>query len=158
MREPRISLDAVTDEAGYAAALALIRAYLASLDIDLGFQAVDAELADLPGSYGPPRGCLLLARVDGLPAGCVGVRPCAASICELKRLYVDPAARGLALGQQLCEGAIAQARRLGYRAMRLDTLPSQQSAQALYRRLGFRSIAPYRANPVPGTQYLELAL
>lgn len=158
MSQPRISLGPVSDPAGYAAALALIQAYIASLDMDLAFQDVDTELADLPGSYGPPGGCLLLAWVDGRPAGCVGVRPFAGDICELKRLYVSPAQRGLNLGVRLCKGAIAQARRLGYRAMRLDTLPSQQAAHALYSRLGFRPIPPYRGNPVPGTQYLELVL
>jgi GNAT superfamily N-acetyltransferase len=152
MSTRRITVRAVTDSTGYAAALGLIQAYLASLEIDLGFQDVTAELADLPGTYGPPGGCLLLARVNDAPAGCVGVRPFAGDICELKRLYVRPEQRGLALGVTLSEGAIAAAQRMGYRAMRLDTLPSQQAAHALYSRLGFR------ANPVPGTQYLERML
>lgn len=158
MSEPRISIDPVADAAGYAAALTLIQAYVRSLEVDLAFQDVEAELANLPGVYGPPGGCLLLARVNALPAGCVGVRPSAGDVCELKRLYVRPEQRGLALGLRLSEAAIAAARRLGYRAMRLDTLPSQQAAHALYSRLGFRPIAPYRANPVPGTQYLERIL
>lgn len=141
-----------------AAARELILEYQASLDVDLAFQHFADEIASLASTYGPPTGALLLATVDGAPAGCVGVRPFAPGCCEMKRLYVRPSARGHRVGRHLAERAMAAARALGYTHMRLDTLPSMHGAQALYLSLGFYEIAPYRDNPVPGTRYLEAAL
>jgi ribosomal protein S18 acetylase RimI-like enzyme len=139
-------------------ARALIEEYAASLGIDLEFQGFDAELASLPGDYAPPGGRLLLARVDGQSAGCVAVRPLDAGLCEMKRLYVRPLFRGRGLGRELAEAAVSAARAAGHRAMRLDTLATMGAAQGLYQELGFRPIAPYRHNPHPGTEFLELAL
>ena len=141
-----------------AAAREMILEYQASLDVDLAFQHFADEIASLATTYGPPSGALLLAMLDGAPAGCVGVRPFAPACCEMKRLYVRPAARGHHLGRHLAERAMASARALGYTHMRLDTLPSMHGAQALYLTLGFYAIAPYRENPVPGTRYLEAVL
>ena len=141
-----------------AAARELILEYQASLGVDLAFQHFADEIASLATTYGPPAGALLLATVNGVPAGCVGVRPLAPGCCEMKRLYVRPAARGHHLGRHLAERAMASARALGYTHMRLDTLPSMHGAQALYLTLGFYEIAPYRENPVAGTRYLEAAL
>lgn len=141
-----------------AAVRALIVEYQTSLDVDLSFQHFEDEIASLATTYGPPAGALLLATVDGAPSGCVGVRPLTPGCCEMKRLYVRPAARGRHLGRHLVERALASARALGYTHMRLDTLPSMHGAQALYLTLGFYEIAPYRENPVAGTRYLEAAL
>jgi len=140
------------------AARALILAYQASLGIDLAFQDFAHEVATLPGGYAAPHGVLLLAVLDGTPVGCVGVRRCDAAACEMKRLYVDPKARGSGAGRALAEHAMAHARALGYQSMRLDTLPSMAQAQALYGRLGFRDVPAYRENPVAGTRYLEARL
>lgn len=137
---------------------ALILAYQASLGLDLEFQGFAREVATLPGDYAPPGGVLLLAVVDGTPAGCVGVRRLDAACCEMKRLYVNPAARRCGAGRALAGQAMAHARALGYSRMRLDTLPSMHEAQALYERLGFRDVPAYRPNPVAGTRYLEVAL
>jgi ribosomal protein S18 acetylase RimI-like enzyme len=138
----------------------LFRAYAASLDVDLCFQGFDAELAGLPGKYGPPTGELLLARaVDGRPVGCVALRaPEHAGSCEMKRLYVAPAARGTGLGARLVQAIVAEAARRGYREMRLDSLPSMTAAVALYRKLGFAPMEPYYATPVAGTVFLRRSL
>lgn len=143
-----------------AAVEALFEEYAASLGIDLAFQDFAGELAHLPQHYAAPRGALFLAERDGQALGCVGLRAFddASGIAELKRLYVRPAGRGHALGHRLSACAIAQAERLGYTHVRLDTLPDMHAAQALYRALGFVEIAPYRYNPVAGTRYLELEL
>jgi GNAT superfamily N-acetyltransferase len=136
----------------------LFSEYADSLQVDLGFQGFDEEVAGLPGSYAPPDGALLVAHLDGETVGCVGVRPLEPGTCELKRLFVRPAYRSGGTGLRLLEEAIAAARRIGYRRMRLDTIPGMERAQALYARLGFREIEAYTTNPVAGTRYLELEL
>jgi ribosomal protein S18 acetylase RimI-like enzyme len=144
--------------ADLAAVDALFREYAASLNVDLSYQDFARELASLPGDYAPPRGCLLLARDGDDPVACVAVRPLEGDACEMKRLYVRPAAQGSGLGRAMSLAAIGFARQAGYRAMRLDTLPFMRAAQSLYRQLGFREIAPYRFSPVEGNVYMELGL
>ncbi len=138
----------------------LFREYIDGLGIDLSFQHVADELEDLPGKYAPPDGGVLLARdAEGNALGCVGLRPWAAPhTCEIKRLYVKPAARGQALGRRLAEAAIAQARQAGYARMLLDTLASMQAARQLYAELGFHPVPAYYDNPIPGTLYMALEL
>ena len=132
--------------------------YATSLGVSLCFQGFDREVADLPGAYGAPLGRLLLVQHNGQAAGCVALRPRETAICEMKRLYVRPTYRGAGLGRQLAEALIAEARKIGYARMRLDTLPSMASAAALYRSLGFAEIPAYYDNPVHGAQFMELDL
>lgn len=123
--------------------------YAAGLDVDLSFQDFDAELADPLGFYE----LVLLAE-----GGCVALRRIDAETCEMKRLYVRPAARSGGLGRRLAEAIVSEARARGYRRMLLDTLPTMGAARALYASLGFRETERYRYNPVPGTTFLELRL
>lgn len=140
-------------------AAALFRAYAASLAIDLSYQDFAAELASLPGKYAPPSGELLIARDEqGRAVGCVALRSLSPGACEMKRLYLVPAAQGRGIGKALAEGAVAAARRLGYAQMRLDTIPSMRSALAIYEGLGFRRIAPYYETPVEGTIFMALEI
>ena len=138
---------------------ALFLEYAQSLGFSLCFQSFDKELAELPGEYAPPEGRLLLAMAGGRPMGCVALRKLEDGICEMKRLYLRPGSRGSGAGRALAEKVIAEARTIGYRRMRLDTVAgTMDAAISLYRRLGFREIAPYRSNPIPGALYMELDL
>jgi ribosomal protein S18 acetylase RimI-like enzyme len=136
----------------------LFAEYGRSLGIDLSFQDFDRELATLPGKYSPPDGTVILASHDGTPCGCVALRKIDALSCEMKRLYVRPGTRGLGVGRELVRRILEDARGRGYAIMRLDTLATMTSAVALYRGFGFREIAPYIFNPIPGALYLERSL
>jgi ribosomal protein S18 acetylase RimI-like enzyme len=133
--------------------------YAQSLGFSLCFQNFDKELEALPGHYAPPEGRLLLAESEGRLAGCVAMRALEPGICEMKRLYLRTRFRGIGLGRALADRIIAEARQVGYRRMRLDTVePVMKDAVAMYRKLGFKEIAPYRSNPIAGAMYMELEL
>jgi len=136
----------------------LFEEYASSLSIDLAFQGFAGELEGLPGKYAGPRGVIILAEAGGEPCGCVALRPLEGQACEMKRLYVRPSGRGRGLGRQLVGRIIEAARARRYSTMKLDTLPSMESAVALYRSFGFRDAAPYVYNPVPGALFMEKGL
>jgi putative acetyltransferase len=143
-------------------ARALFQEYATLQGVDLCFQNFDAELASLPGAYAPPTGALLLAYVDGEPAGCGALRPLAdvdyANACEMKRLFVRRAFRRFGLGRLLAQALMDHAVRAGHSVMLLDTLDDMEAARGLYSSLGFESIAPYYFNPIPGAHYLKVQL
>ncbi len=142
-----------------AQARELFLEYAQSLGFSLCFQNFDKELAGLPGDYAPPKCRLLLAEGDGELAGCVALHALEPDVCEMKRLYLRPQFRGRGLGRVLAERIIAEARQIGYRRMRLDTVePVMNDAVAMYRKLGFKDIAPYCANPIAGALYMEREL
>jgi len=142
-----------------AQARELFLEYAHSLGFSLCFQNFDRELAELPGDYAPPEGRLLLVECETQIAGCVALHKLAPGICEMKRLYLRPRFRGKGLGRALAERIIAEARQIGYRRMRLDTVePVMKDAVAMYRKLGFKQVAPYRPNPMAGAMYMELEL
>ncbi len=136
----------------------LFREYEVFLGVDLCFQGFEDELAGLPGKYAPPCGALLIGISKGKTVGCVAVRPLDGEVCEMKRLYVKPDARGLGLGRQLAQEIIGVATALGYSLMRLDTLDRLTEAMRLYETIGFQRSGPYYDNPLPGVVYWELDL
>jgi putative acetyltransferase len=133
--------------------------YGSSLGFSLCFQSFDEEMKNLPGAYGPPSGVLLLARCADHAAGCIALRKLGTGICEMKRLYVRPDDRGRGLGRMLVERLIAEARMIDYELMRLDTIESaMKDAVELYRRMGFKEIAPYSKVPIESALWMELLL
>jgi ribosomal protein S18 acetylase RimI-like enzyme len=142
----------------YAWVRRLFQQYADALGFDLEFQDFSRELATLPGEYAPPRGCILLAARAEAYVGCVALRPLENSVCEMKRLYVIPDFRGQKIGRILARGIIDEARLRGYEHMRLDTIATMTAAKSLYLSLGFRSIKPYRYNPLDDPTYFELDL
>ena len=132
--------------------------YQRALGVDLCFQAFDQELASLPGRYARPTGRLLLANDGESVLGVVGLRALKGADCEMKRLYVRSAGRGLGVGRLLTTTLINEARFAGYRRMLLDTLPGMTEAQRMYRSMGFTEVAPYCDNPIAGTLYMALDL
>ncbi|GAB2475988.1 GNAT family N-acetyltransferase [Comamonas humi] len=138
--------------------VSIFREYVLSPTADLGFQDYETEFAALPGKYAEPQGRLLLAWLGGQVVGCAALRRVDEQRCELKRVYVRPAARGHQAGRQLVERMLQEARAAGYRRMCLDVLPEFTAARALYASLGFVPAEPVSHNPVPGTQFLALDL
>ena len=159
---PQLSLKPALSSDDIEAARALFIDYQADLGIDLCFQGFDAELEGLPGEYAEPSGALMVAFVDGMPAGCCGLRALVHSdhlnACEMKRLFVRRAFRGFGLGRLLVEEIISRARLAGYNTMLLDTLSDMETARALYQEAGFYEVAPYSHNPIAGAHYLKVDL
>lgn len=154
-----IELIEVKSDESYQIATELFKEYAAQIGVDLTFQNFNQELANIKQQYARPKGVLYIAydKVQ-TPIGCFGIRSFEDAICELKRMYLKSAYRGLGIGKQLLLKSIALGKELGYTKMRLDTLPTMQSAIGLYQSIGFYEIAPYRFNPIEGTKYFEILL
>ena len=136
----------------------LFEEYAESLGFDLSFQNFDEELANLPGEYALPTGCLLLATYQGNAAGCIALRRIDKTICEMKRLFVRPQFQRKGIGRALAEAVIERAKKAGYKQMHLDTVPTMDAARDLYNSLGFKEIDAYRYNPLEGAVFMELIL
>lgn len=150
-------VDASENDLGEARAA--FREYAQWLGVNLAFQGdFEEELAKLPGKYAPPEGRLLVARSDAGLAGTVALRSLGEGTCEMKRLFVREAYRGQGLGRQLVHRILDEARRIGYRRMRLDTLAHMTEAVTLYKSTGFQVIPAYYHNPLPDVVYFELEL
>lgn len=134
----------------FAEYLAFVEAYLGQ---SLSFQGTAAEFADFPQTYD----VLILAKQDNRPVAACGVKPLRDHICELKRLYCRPIARGQGVGLRLSQRAITEARRLGYDQMYLDTDVGLTHANAVYEQLGFRDIEKYYDNPMD-SRFMGLTL
>lgn len=159
MPAPACTIRPVRTREDLAAAVELFRLYARSLEIDLAYQGFEDELAVLPGKYAPPEGEILLARGStGEPLGCIALRPLSEQVCEMKRLYVDPASRGIGVGKALVEAIIDVSRKAGYREMRLDTLDTMDAAIGLYRSFGFVFTSAYYDTPVANTVFMSLRL
>jgi putative acetyltransferase len=162
VRHLSISLSTPVSTAELKAASDIFREYAVGLSFDLSFQDFEGEIASLPGDYAPPRGALLVAKVDGAIAGCCALRPLDSSdyvnAAEMKRLYVRPVFRGLGLGRQLADAILDAARMGGYDSVLLDTLDDMDIARAMYEELGFKEIPPYYHNPLAGAHYLKVDL
>jgi putative acetyltransferase len=136
----------------------LFQEYAASLPFSLCFQGFETELASLPGRYAPPAGRIFLAQDGPDAAGCIALRPLGPGLCEMKRLYIRPTHRARGLGRILTQHLIAEARSIGYEAMRLDTSADMHAAQRLYESLGFHRIDRYNDDPLEDTIFMELRL
>jgi ribosomal protein S18 acetylase RimI-like enzyme len=136
----------------------LFTEYASSLGFDLDFQNFKAELDNLPGDYAGPLGCIILAEINKIPAGCVALRKLEDDTCEMKRMFVKPEFRGKGIGKKLIQAIIEQAQEIGYKKIRLDTISTMTIAINIYESVGFKEINPYRFNPLNGARFYELIL
>lgn len=139
-----------------AEVVSIWREFIANSPVDLDYQGNAVEFVALPGKYAAPKGCILFGDRAGVIEGCVALREVSDDICEMKRLYVRPQARGQRLGHSLVARLIAEARGIGYRDMRLDVQEKSVAARRLYASFGFAPAAPVSFNPVPGASFLGL--
>ncbi len=158
MQEDMVEIKCCSTGLDFSSAIQILKDYIRWLDMDLSFQNIDEELSNFPSVYGPPAGLFLLARLQGVLVGGVGLRIFEHKVCEMKRLFVYEEFKGAGAGRSLCNTLIRRARDMGYEKIRLDTLGRMNAAISLYKSLGFKEIEPYRFNPDPTTRYMELKL
>ena len=152
-------LVAVKSSKEYKIAISLFKEYALQLGVDLSFQNFNQELQNIEQQYAKPNGVLYIVFDNNEKAiGCFGIRMFEDAICELKRMYVNKNYRGQGLGKRLLIKSIEVGKELGYKKMRLDTLPTMKAAIGLYKKTGFYEIPAYRFNPIEGIKYFEMAL
>jgi ribosomal protein S18 acetylase RimI-like enzyme len=153
-----IEIVPATDLPALADARALVEAHITAHSSAHDPASTAALVAALPAPYNPPAGGMWIARRDGAAVGCVALHALAATVGEIKRMYVEPAHRGRGVGRALVTHVIEEARRRKYDTLRLGTLETMRAAQGLYESLGFREIAPYRSVEFGDTLFYELSL
>jgi GNAT superfamily N-acetyltransferase len=137
----------------------LFREYEKWLNVSLCFQGFEEEVATLPGKYTPPDGRLYIVKSNETYLGCIGLRKIEEGICEMKRLYLKSEVRGKGIGNALIAKIIQDAKIIGYKKMRLDTIKEKMpKAVEIYTKYGFVEIKPYYHNPNPHTLFMELDL
>jgi GNAT superfamily N-acetyltransferase len=121
-------------------------------EIAVMYGGMDIDSPDMPkagaAELGPPRGSFIVGYRDGEPICCGGIKRLDEQHCELKRMYVAPAARGSGVGRVLLHALEDAARLLGYTVARLDTGPAQAGAQHLYESDGYVAIGNFNQNPI----------
>jgi len=153
-----LAIKPCSTDSDFSFAMQIMKDYICWLGMDLSFQGIDKELSDFSSMYGPPHGLFLLAWYAGELAGCVGLRMLEPKVCEMKRLFVYDQFKSKGVGRRLCTVLILEAKNMGYKKMRLDTLGRMETAKKLYMSLGFEEIGSYCFNPDPTTKYMELSL
>jgi len=156
--QPKFEIREAAGEGDMGIAAGLFREYQTWLDVDLCFQDFEAELVNVANMYARPRGTIYIASVDGEDIGVGALRPVSDTRCEMKRVFIRESARGLGLGKRIIDLLIAHGKLAGYTSMVLDTLPKLETAQGIYKALGFQEIPPYYKNPLPGVVYYEKIL
>ena len=161
----QISLEIAHTIEQFEAAKNIFKTYADFLGLDLEFQGFSQELEQIQSIYGVPKGCLILAKVNGEYAGAVGLREFKSNInsnvmniAEMKRMFVLKKYHGYGLGKLLCKEFIDNAKKLGYTEIKLDSLTVLDKAVNLYKKFGFVEIEPYRYNPHPNVIYMGLKL
>ncbi|MFZ1990707.1 MAG: GNAT family N-acetyltransferase [Alphaproteobacteria bacterium] len=154
MTETKFTIAPAESAEDIAAIKALILQYNRILDIDLRFQRFMEEMRVFPATYE----LVLGAKRDGAMIGCICLKRLDQNTCEMKRMFVDPSARGLGVGRALALAVIEAAKARGFAEMKLDSLERLKPATALYRGLGFKETAPYNTNPEPDVVYFALPL
>ena len=132
--------------------------YMDWLGEDLCYQGIEKEMESFHIMYNKPTGAFIYITIDGEIAGGVGVRKFLNDICEMKRLFVHKKFRGLDLGLLLCKNILHESKKLGYKKMYLDTLPSLKNATQLYKKIGFCETSKYYNNPDERVVYMEIEL
>lgn len=137
----------------------LFREYEKWLDVSLCFQGFEEEVNSLPGKYAPPDGRLYIVKYDGKYSGCIALRKIEDGICEMKRLFLKEELRGKGIGNSLVTKIISDAKFIGYKTMRLDTIKEKMpKAVEIYTKHGFVETEAYYHNPNPHTLFMELDL
>ena len=137
----------------------LFREYEKWLNVSLCFQGFEEEVNTLPGKYSPPEGRLYIVKYDSKYSGCIALRKIEDGICEMKRLFLKEGLRGKGIGNTLVTKIINDAKAIGYKTMRLDTIKEKMpKAVEIYTKHGFVETEQYYHNPNPHTLFLELDL
>lgn len=136
--------------------LQIYKEYVSSTSVSLDYQNNEAEFNNLSAKYSGKYSQIFIACEGGEVLGCAAFREHTSVICEMKRVYVRPIARGRQIGQALVKHVINEAKKVGYHQICLDVLPEFKAAYELYVSLGFKEHEPITYNPVEGAHFLGL--